>query len=250
MIAPGDCVLDIGANAGYYTLLASRSVGPMGRVFAFEPLPLNLQFLREHIRLNGLVNVTVVRKAVSDRQGTARFAAGQSPLMGRLSSQGEMEIETVTIDGLVEGGVVPGPQALKIDVEGAEESVLAGAGPPWNGFDRRSCWPATVPRSKSAACGCWNRPVITSRSIRPRGMTETTSRSPGRYRRRGPVFRLEWKDTLPNPPVNEPARTSAPVHPAGAAGETEARTAVRRNTSVTQPGICHAIAENGQNRRH
>ena len=127
LIDVGDCVFDIGANSGYYTLLASRYVGRTGSVFSFEPLPHNLAILRDQIRLNGANNVTVVPAAVSDREGTARFSPGQSPLMGRLTATGEIEVETVTVDGIVQGGVARAPQVMKIDVEGSEELVLNGA---------------------------------------------------------------------------------------------------------------------------
>ena len=59
-------VFDIGANTGFYTLLASVLVGPQGRVFAFEPVPLNLRYLNEHLRLNNIKNVSVIDAAVAE----------------------------------------------------------------------------------------------------------------------------------------------------------------------------------------
>jgi hypothetical protein len=55
----GMTVWDIGANVGLYTLLSARVAGPTGRVYAFEPIPRNLRFLRRQIALNGLTNVEV-----------------------------------------------------------------------------------------------------------------------------------------------------------------------------------------------
>ncbi len=126
LIVPGFCVFDIGANTGYYTLLASRFVGPTGTVFAFEPLPRNIQLLKAHIALNGLENVTVIPKAASNGDGFASFSAGNSPLMGKLSAGGEFEVETVTIDRMIEQNLAPLPQVIKIDVEGAECDVILG----------------------------------------------------------------------------------------------------------------------------
>ncbi len=58
-IRPGDVVYDLGANVGFYSLLASFLVGPKGRVYSFEPLPSNLEFLRNHLALNKVSNCVV-----------------------------------------------------------------------------------------------------------------------------------------------------------------------------------------------
>src|SRR5262249_36832247 len=65
----GGCVLDIGANIGYYTLLFARAVGPAGRVFAFEPEPENFDLLRQNVRSNGYENVRMENLAVADENG-------------------------------------------------------------------------------------------------------------------------------------------------------------------------------------
>jgi FkbM family methyltransferase len=126
-ITEGTVVFDVGAHVGYYTLLASVLVGPAGRVYAFEPMPRNLGFLREHLRLNGARNVEVVEAAVSDRSGTARFALGATDTMGHLAGSGELEVRSVVLDELVESGDVPPPDFVKMDVEGGELRALEGA---------------------------------------------------------------------------------------------------------------------------
>jgi FkbM family methyltransferase len=126
-VRPGAVFLDIGAQAGYYSLLASRLVSETGRVVAFEPDARNLGYLKEHVRLNEAGNVTVVEAAASDASGTARFAAESSGFSGTLSGTGSAIVQTVTIDGLIEAGTVPAPNYIKIDVEGAEFRVLCGA---------------------------------------------------------------------------------------------------------------------------
>uniref|UniRef100_A0ACD5GZU7 FkbM family methyltransferase n=1 Tax=Desertifilum tharense IPPAS B-1220 TaxID=1781255 RepID=A0ACD5GZU7_9CYAN len=68
---PGMTVFDIGAQAGFYTLLASHLVGKQGRVFAFEPLPRNLAYLHQHLAINHLENVTVIEAAVAETSGVA-----------------------------------------------------------------------------------------------------------------------------------------------------------------------------------
>lgn len=125
IIKQGSIVFDLGAQAGFYTLLASVLVGKNGKVVAFEPHPRNLFYLKEHLRLNDIQNVTVIEVAVSDSCGTSFFEG--SNFMGRISSQGELQVETVALDELIDRGQIPIPTHLKIDVEGAEMLVLSGA---------------------------------------------------------------------------------------------------------------------------
>nr|MBA2622042.1 FkbM family methyltransferase [Chthoniobacterales bacterium] len=126
-ISLGSVVYDIGANVGFYTLLASELVGDSGRVIAFEPLPRNLSLLRDHIHLNNLRNVQVIEAAVADRIGDAMFDDQRNPSMGQLSESGRIEVRTVALDDLVESETIPPPDFIKIDVEGAEGGVLKGA---------------------------------------------------------------------------------------------------------------------------
>lgn len=127
-VAEGDVVWDIGANVGSYTILASTLVGQTGKVLAFEPLPVNIDYLKRHIRLNELKNVSVYDMAVYDRCGTVRFHVDEDRVLGCVDQQyGGLEVETANIDWLVGEGGVPVPDVLKIDVEGGELHVLKGA---------------------------------------------------------------------------------------------------------------------------
>jgi FkbM family methyltransferase len=121
----GSVVYDVGANAGFFTLLASKLAGASGAVYAFEPLPRNLEFVRAHVEMNGVRNVHVMPVAVSDRNGTARFAAAANPAMGGLSNEGGIEVETTTLDTL--RATLPAPSFIKMDIEGAEVAALTGA---------------------------------------------------------------------------------------------------------------------------
>lgn len=125
LVRPGMKVLDVGANAGFYTLAFSRLVGPTGHVWAFEPLPENIGNLRRHIELNGLHNVTVVEAAVSEKSGNAQFMPAPSNSMGRLSPHGGITVRSVTLDEACGDSIVP--DLVKLDVEGAEGAVLEGA---------------------------------------------------------------------------------------------------------------------------
>lgn len=120
-LRPGDVFYDIGANVGFFSLLASQRVGA-GRVIAFEPLPANLELLRRNLALNGADNVSIVDAAVADTSGRARFTVGGSASQGALADEG-IEVAVVALDELD----LPPPTVMKIDVEGAESRVLAGA---------------------------------------------------------------------------------------------------------------------------
>lgn len=126
---PGSTFFDVGANAGYMTLVGARAVGPSGRVVAFEPLPNTAREMSAQVRLNGLTNVTVVRAAVCEREGTVSFRSGPSADMAALAeveSRGEMlTVESTTIDAAAERHGAPG--LIKLDIEGAELLALRGA---------------------------------------------------------------------------------------------------------------------------
>lgn len=134
-IAPGDTVYDIGAHAGYFTLLAALRAGPRGRVVALEAFEPNLHRLRATAAANHLATVDARGAAVSDTCGDARLAIHDSSLEGMLLDDGAplppshdiaRTVAATTIDALVAGGTPP-PAVIKIDVEGAEGRVIAGA---------------------------------------------------------------------------------------------------------------------------
>lgn len=122
----GDVVCDVGANVGFFTLLASKLVGPDGHVFAFEPVPRNLKILHEHLRVNSVRNVTVIPLALSSAPGSARFSLGGNPSMGGLSTEGEITVEVDTFDRLIASDTVRPPAFIKMDIEGAEFDALSG----------------------------------------------------------------------------------------------------------------------------
>jgi len=125
MIARGSTVYDVGAHVGFHTLLASRIVGPSGRVYAFEPLPRNIRYLRQHLALNCARNVQVVEAAVADRATEEAFSEDGS-YMGGLRPGGSLSVKTVAVDPLVRAGTLRAPNYVKIDVEGAELRALSG----------------------------------------------------------------------------------------------------------------------------
>jgi len=100
-ISAGSVVFDIGANVGFYTLLASELVGPKGLVVSFEPAPRNIKFLKEHITINNISNVVVIEGAVADIDGSSFFDKGPNATMGRLNSKGDLQVRTFTLDHII-----------------------------------------------------------------------------------------------------------------------------------------------------
>lgn len=126
-VQPGTVAFDIGAHVGFYTLLFSELVGPKGQVFAFEPHPGNLEYLKRHLSINQVSNVQVVEGAVSDASGRVLFKQGPNSSMGHVSDSGDFEVEQYSLDALVIEGNLPVPHYMKIDIEGAEYKALNGA---------------------------------------------------------------------------------------------------------------------------
>lgn len=125
-LRPGGIVFDVGANAGYYTLLSSFGVGPSGRVFSFEPSPRSLFFLKRHLELNLITNVDVHEVAVADKSRRGKFEEGPSLSTGHITETGEVEIHMVSLDDLYRSKSVPLPDVIKMDIEGAEYDALRG----------------------------------------------------------------------------------------------------------------------------
>lgn len=128
IVKPGDVVFDIGAHVGFYTLLASELVGITGKVFAFEPLPRNINFLKKHLKLNRLGNVKIFEFAVSDKEENVFFGELSNSFSGRIIEQEKgIRVKSVILDNLIKSKKLLPPNVLKIDVEGNELAVLKGA---------------------------------------------------------------------------------------------------------------------------
>jgi FkbM family methyltransferase len=130
-LRPGDIVVDIGANAGLYSILAARAVSPGGRVLAFEPSADEFARLAWAIAANGTGNVVAENVALSDRQGFVGFVAGPRDHTGlhRLASDGDPATARVWAqrgDSAIVLGEGERVALMKIDVEGAELTVLRG----------------------------------------------------------------------------------------------------------------------------
>ena len=133
LIHRGMTVVDVGAHAGYYTLLAASRVGDLGRVFSFEPAPENYNLLLKNLSLNGVSNVFPQKKALFDRIGKCSFFLASENLghhgifTGRdgESVESEIEVETTTLDEFLSGRNET-IDVIKMDAEGAEPMILRG----------------------------------------------------------------------------------------------------------------------------
>jgi FkbM family methyltransferase len=125
LLRPGMRVLDIGANIGYYTMLAAARVGPGGRVSAFEPDPANAALLARSAAANGFANIDLFNCAASAANGVAELALDDSN--GRLvdpGTPGARRVQAVALDTLL--GPRHPVELIKMDIEGAEGLALAG----------------------------------------------------------------------------------------------------------------------------
>jgi len=132
-VRPGMVFYDVGANIGFFSLLAARLVGGRGRVIAFEADPEVAARLRDHAARNGFGQITVEEKAVWSKEGTVSFERvdpRESPDRGLGHVAGPdakdlIQVEAVSLDGYTK--TMPAPDFLKCDVEGAEVEVFRGA---------------------------------------------------------------------------------------------------------------------------
>jgi len=132
-LRPGMTFYDLGANIGFFSLLAARLVGEQGRVIAFEADPEIAARLREHVDRNKFRCVTVAEKAVWSEASKVFFERvdpATSPDRGLghvvpMASANTIEIEAVTLDDFARTSSAP--DFIKCDVEGAEVEVFRGA---------------------------------------------------------------------------------------------------------------------------
>jgi FkbM family methyltransferase len=142
-LRPGTTFFDVGANVGIFSILASGLVGAKGRVFSFEPDPANFGRLARNISVSRISNVVLNRFALMDREGSVSLKVLPEDGWGMYSSVGEPlrgvkeprgltgetvthQVDCSTLDNYVRDNRVEGVDLVKIDVEGAELSVLKG----------------------------------------------------------------------------------------------------------------------------
>jgi FkbM family methyltransferase len=129
MLVPGSCCFDIGAHIGYYSLLFSKWVGRSGRVFSYEPVPYTYSFLERNLQRNDASNVNAWQAAIGDRNGSVRMAAEAGARLGwsTVADYGNLDVRCTTVDSEIQRIGLKHLDFVKIDAEGFELQVLAGA---------------------------------------------------------------------------------------------------------------------------
>jgi FkbM family methyltransferase len=131
LLPNGGAFLDVGAHAGYFSLLASHRVGPSGRVFAIEPNPRTFTALHHHLTQNAVRNVQAMMCGLADKPGSMVLHMPPSQLDYNTTVLPRADWTRVDVparrldDCVREWGIEP-IDLMKIDVEGAEPLVLAG----------------------------------------------------------------------------------------------------------------------------
>jgi FkbM family methyltransferase len=123
----GDTVIDVGANIGVLTLKAAAIVGDGGKVFSIEAHPTTFRYLRGNVCLNHFGNIEVFNVAVGNKRGVVEISDRKtSDVENRIVPEGGTKIKVETLDTLLNHRIKT-VDLLKIDVEGYEKFVLAGA---------------------------------------------------------------------------------------------------------------------------
>ncbi|MDX1935688.1 MAG: FkbM family methyltransferase [Flavihumibacter sp.] len=119
------CFLDIGAHAGYFSLLASV-VAKKGSVLSFEPDNQNFSFIKKIKALNNISYWNIINAAVGKESGELRFKTGASSSTGFVDADGDVVVKQVAIDTLVKEYNINRIDLIKIDVEGFGANVIRG----------------------------------------------------------------------------------------------------------------------------
>lgn len=134
LLGPNKCVIDIGANVGYYAIMAAWHWRHRKEtvVFAFEPNPWAVQRLRENVKLNGLTNIEVIAQGVTDKSGPAVLYFNPDGItLGSLRSYlphlaQPCQISVITLDEFVEEHPNVRIGLIKLDIEGGELLAFMG----------------------------------------------------------------------------------------------------------------------------
>lgn len=126
-VKQGTVAVDVGANVGFLSLCMAEQVGNIGKVYSIEP-NINLHsYIKELLYLNAIKNVQIVHCACSDAEGPVRFEIDESDhSKSRIGDKGKYEIKAMPLDTILaeNDNII---SFIKVDVEGHEPSVLAGA---------------------------------------------------------------------------------------------------------------------------
>lgn len=136
-LKPGMTFFDVGANQGFYTLLAAKQVGQNGKVFSFEPVPSQIKKLKRNIKINRFHNVVTEPLALGSEMGFVNMyvclsgdealSSLRPPSEDINSRKKIIQVSVSTIDNYIRKNNISSVDFVKIDVEGGELNVLRGA---------------------------------------------------------------------------------------------------------------------------
>ena len=130
ILKPGDTFVDLGANIGFYTLIASRIVGENGKVFSFEPTPSTFQTLKKNIKENNFSNIVIAEdNAVSNVSGVAHFKVTEGSEMNSVTNSNDestISVKKISLDKYFSNIDHNKIDLIKMDIEGQEYNALLG----------------------------------------------------------------------------------------------------------------------------
>lgn len=130
LIKSGTTILDVGGNIGIYSLIASKKTGSNGHVYAFEPVPENIDLLSKNLKQNNITNVTLIKKAVGDFDGLVQMEIEEDSLATHHVSKNpknSASVKVTTIDSFVKLKKIKKIELVKMDIEGYEGYAIEGA---------------------------------------------------------------------------------------------------------------------------
>ncbi len=134
-IKPSSVFVDVGANIGYYSLIAAKIVGECGKVYSFEPDPANFKLLQANIEANRCTNIVPIQRVVSNEVATVKLFLDKGNFGAHTLTEsniqtergGFVEVEAITLDAFFKEENNTRVDFIKMDVQGSEGLVLEQA---------------------------------------------------------------------------------------------------------------------------
>jgi FkbM family methyltransferase len=144
-LSPGDVFIDVGANIGYFTLLAANRVGPSGAVVAVEAMPAIFQHLASHVAANGLSNTRLINEAAVGPDDPHEVLLhwggagniGSSGMLRQATQSESVKVPARTLAQMLTAEDCRRARLIKVDVEGVEGRTIRGLGLERGGFNER-----------------------------------------------------------------------------------------------------------------
>ena len=123
-IKENNVVLELGAHVGYFTIIMSKLVGQNGKIFAFEPIKRNIEFIDKHLTINNINNVIVSPFGAWIKNDRLSFDEETHHAKGKISSSGDNKIDVIDICYFMESEIDQKIDVIKMDIEGAERAIF------------------------------------------------------------------------------------------------------------------------------